>query len=208
MSLRRRPCRLPRRWIELVHRLCSVVLCCAVLAACVAARREPKPAAGWEQRVAALQQLQDWQLDGRAAVAVGTQGWQATLNWQQHGEAAEVHLSGPFGVGAIVLKRTPDGLSLNGAPPSPDVLAQLQDKLGFELPIDHLRYWLIGVPDPSAAFDLKRNEQDRPLQLIQADWTIDYERYMPFDGDVLPAHVVLSREGVRVRIAVDRWAGR
>jgi hypothetical protein len=28
---------------------------------------------------------------------------------------------------------------------------------------------------------------------------------MSFDGDVLPAHLVLSREGVRVRIAVDHW---
>jgi outer membrane biogenesis lipoprotein LolB len=61
------------------------------------------------------------------------------------------------------------------------------------------------VPDPSAAFDLKRNDQDRASQLTQSDWSIDYDRYMPVDGDLLPAHLVLSREGVRVRIAVDHW---
>ena len=116
-------------------------------------------------------------------------------------------MSGPFGVGALVLKRTPDGLSLNGAPPSDAVLAQLQDRLGFELPIDHLRFWLLGVPDPSAPFELTRNDQDRALRLTQGDWAIDYDRYMPVDGDVLPAHLVMSREGVRVRIAVDRLAG-
>jgi len=155
-----------------------------------------------------LQKAAGWQLDGRAAVAVGTQGWQATLNWQQHGELSEVHLSGPFGIGALVIKRSPDGLSLNGAPPSDAVLAQLQEKLGFELPLDHLRFWLLGVPDPGAAFELKRNPQERALQLNQSDWSIDYDRYMPVAGDVLPAHVVLSREGVRVRIAVDRWQWR
>jgi outer membrane lipoprotein LolB len=186
-----------------------IALCSALLAACATNRAvPPAPAAGWDQRVADLQSLNSWQLDGRAAVAVGTQGWQATLNWQQRGESAEVHLSGPFGVGALVLKRTPEGLSLNGAPPSDAVLAQLQEKLGFELPLDHLRFWLLGVPDPAAAFDLKRNEQDRASQLTQAEWSIDYDRYMPVEGDLLPAHLVLTREGVRVRIAVDRWQSR
>jgi outer membrane lipoprotein LolB len=155
--------------------------------------------------VADLQHAAAWQLDGRAAVAVGTQGWQATLNWQQRADSTEVHLSGPFGVGALVLRRSADGLSLNGAPPSDAVLAQLQDKLGFELPLDHLRFWLLGVPDPSAAFELTRNAQDRAAQLTQSDWSIDYDRYLPVSGDLLPAHVVLQREGVRVRIAVDHW---
>lgn len=155
-----------------------------------------------------LQKAAAWQLDGRAAVAVGTQGWQATLNWQQHGEISEVHLSGPFGVGALVLKRSPDGLSLNGAPPSDAVLAQLQERLGFELPLDHLRFWLLGVPDPGAAFALKSNEQNRAALLTQGDWGIEYDRYIAVAGDVLPGHLVLSREGVRVRIAVDRWQWR
>jgi outer membrane lipoprotein LolB len=189
-----------------MRRAISILLCCAVLTACVTPKRAPAPkAAEWEQRIAELQKLDSWRLDGRAAVAVGTQGWQATLNWRQRGNSAEVHLSGPLGIGALVLNRSADGLSLNGAPPSDAVLAQLQERLGFELPLDHLRFWLLGVPDPSAAFALKRNDQDRASQLIQSDWTIDIDRYMPIQRDVLPAHLVLSREGVRVRIAVDHW---
>jgi outer membrane lipoprotein LolB len=191
-----------------VRRLLLIWLCSTVLAACVTTRRAPAPAAaaaGWEQRVTVLQKLGSWQLDGRAAVAVGSQGWQASLNWRQRENSAEVHLSGPLGIGAMVLKRTPDGISLNGAPPSDAVLAQLQERLGFDLPLDRLRFWLLGVPDPSAAFLLTRNDQDRALQLTQADWTIDYDRYMAAGGDLLPAHLVLSREGVRVRIVVDHW---
>ena len=75
---------------------------------------------------------------------VGAQGWQASLDWRQRGESSEVHLAGPFGVGALVLKMTPAGLSLNGAPPSDAVVAQLQERLGFELPIDNLRYLVAG----------------------------------------------------------------
>jgi len=189
-----------------MRRVLFIFLSCAVLAACMTTRRAPAPpAAGWDQRVADLQRLASWQLDGRAAVAVGTQGWQATLNWQQRGESSEVHLSGPLGVGALLLKRTPEGLSLNGAPPSDAVLAQLQERLGFTLPVDQLRFWLLGVPDPGAPFELKRNAQERASQLIQGEWIVDYDRYMPVDGDLLPAHLVLNREGARVRIAADRW---
>jgi outer membrane lipoprotein LolB len=192
-----------------MRRALLVCLCSAMLAACVTTRRAPAPAAAvWDQRVVELQGLSSWQLDGRAAVAVGTQGWQASLNWRQRADSTEVHLSGPFGVGALVLKRTADGLSLNGAPPSDTVVAQLQDRLGFELPLDHLRFWLLGVPDPAAAFDLKRNDQDRALHLTQGDWSIDYDRYLPVDGDLLPAHLVLNRQGVRVRIAIDHWEMR
>ena len=189
-----------------MHRVSLIFIYSVLLAACATTQRTSPPAVlAWESRVSTLQRLDVWQLDGRAAVAVGTQGWQATLDWRQHDNAAEVHLSGPFGIGALVLKRTPQGLSLNDAPPSDAVLAQLQERLGFTPPIDELRFWLLGVPEPSKAFELKRNPQDRAQQLIQDDWTIDYDRYMSIDGDLLPAHLVLSRADVRVRIAVDRW---
>jgi outer membrane lipoprotein LolB len=167
--------------------------------------RAPPAGAAWEQRAADLQRANSWRLDGRAAVAYQGQGWQATLNWRQLDDSSEIHLAGPFGVGALVLKQTAAGLSLNGDPPSDAVLAQLQARLGFELPIDDLRFWLLGVPEPGAEFALTRNAQDRALTLTQGGWSIEYDRYMAVGGDVLPAHLVLSREAVRVRIAVDHW---
>ncbi len=178
--------------------------CCAALCACVSTRPALAPAP-WERRLAELQHAAAWQLDGRAAVAVGTQGWQASLNWRQRGAEAELHLAGPLGVGALVLKATAQGISLNGAPPSDTVVAELQERLGFELPLDDLRFWLLGVPHPDVAFDLERNDQDRAQQLTQDGWTLDYDRYVPANGDLLPARVVLNREGVRVRIVIDQW---
>jgi outer membrane lipoprotein LolB len=152
-----------------------------------------------------LQSAQDWQLDGRAAVALGQQGWQATLSWRQKDNSAEVHLAGPFGIGALVLKQTPEGLSLNGVPPSDAVQSLVRDKLGFDLPIDNLHYWLLGVPNPESTFDLSRNEQDRAKVLSQAGWVISYDKYMPVAGDTLPARMVLTAGDVRVRIVIDHW---
>jgi outer membrane lipoprotein LolB len=192
----------------MIRRISLFLALCTVLSACVTTRPVPTTVtAPWDQRVKNLQHLAAWQLDGRAAVAVGKQGWQASLNWHQDAAATEVHLAGPLGVGALTLKQTADGVSLNGAPPSEAVVAQLQDRLGFELPLDNLRYWLLGVPDPDTTFELARNPQDRAQQLTQDGWTVVYDRYMGVNGDLLPAHLVLSRDDVRVRIAVDRWDG-
>src|SRR5258708_36461219 len=169
----------------------GLLVCCCALSACVPTRTLP-PSTKWDRRVSELQNAGDWQLDGRAAVALGTQGWQATLNWRQADNIAEVHLAGPFGIGALVLKQTPEGLSLNGAPPSDAVMAQVQEKLGFEPPIDNLHYWLLGVPNPGSTFDVSRNEQDRAMTLTQDAGSMAYDRYMPVAGDVLPARLVVT----------------
>jgi outer membrane lipoprotein LolB len=184
-----------------------LLMFCSVLGACatVPPVAPPVPAVSWEQRVTELQKAAGWRLDGRAAVALGQQGWQATLNWRQSGMFAEVHLSGPFGIGALVLKQGPDGLSLNGAPPSDAVLSQVHDKLGFDPPLENLHYWLLGIPNPASGFEVSRNDQDRAKTLTQAGWSIAYDRYEAVAGDALPTRVVLSREGVRVRIIIDHW---
>jgi outer membrane lipoprotein LolB len=190
-------------------RLMAAGCCLILLSACATrAPREQPPLKGtsaWAMRAPALQQAKTWMLEGRAAVAAGAQGWQASLDWRQHDNSSELHLSGPLGIGAQVIKRTPSGISVNGAPPSEAALAQLQERLGFSLPIDDLRFWLLGVANPGSAFELTRNEQDRALHLTQSGWSIDYDRYMASGGDVLPAHIVLTRDDVRVRIVVDHW---
>lgn len=182
----------------------TLIGCCA-LAACATTRTVAPPSAEWERRAGELQSASDWQLNGRAAVAFGTQGWQATLTWRQADNSAEVHLSGPFGIGALVLKQTPEGLSLNGAPPSDAVESLVREKLGFDLPIENLHYWLLGVPNPTSTFDLSRNDQDRAKVLSQAGWNISYDRYTPVTGDVLPSRLVLTAGDVRVRIVIDHW---
>lgn len=184
--------------------LVSVVVVCG----CVGTRPQspvPTPTVAWPERVQTLQQAAEWRVQARAAAAVGTQGWQASLTWTQHGSDSELHLSGPLGMGASVLRLTSAGLSLNDAPPSPDAVARLQDQLGFDLPMQALRYWLLGVPDPGSASEVTRNRSDRAQTLSQEGWTIDYDRYQAVRGDLLPAHLVLHRDAVRVRVAVDRW---
>jgi outer membrane lipoprotein LolB len=186
------------------RRLLMILMGAALLDACVTAPVKFAPPA-WDLRSALLQRTSHWEMTGRAAVAFGTQGWQASLNWRQDGDAAEVHLAGPLGIGALVVNESPLGVAVNGGPPGADVLGQLQQRLGFDLPLANLRYWLLGVPDPGSTFELERNDTDRAKHLVQAGWSIDYQQYMAVNGDFLPSRLVLNREGVRVRVAADHW---
>jgi outer membrane lipoprotein LolB len=188
-----------RAWLPLLA-------CVSLLVGCKTAQVRPTvPLAPWDERVTALAHAHAWQLDGRAAAALGQQGWQASLDWRQSGSTSELHLAGPLGIGALVINMSPDGLALNGAAPSPAVAAQLEARLGFELPLENLRFWLLGIPNPDVPFELTRNAQDRAQHLSQAGWSIDYDQYRPQGGDELPARIVLTRADARVRIAVDRW---
>ncbi len=164
-----------------------------------------RPETPYAQRMVALQNTPRWQLDGRVAVKVDTQGWTATFVWNEAAPVAELQLSGPFNIGSMVISQSPDGLSLNGEPPADTVPQQLREKLGFDLPLNSLRYWLLGVPDPSTPYEILRNDQDRASRLTQVDWSVEYDKYMAIGDDVLPGHIELTRGRIRVRVVVERW---
>jgi outer membrane lipoprotein LolB len=174
--------------------------CASVPPAAPAASATP-----WELRRVTLQQATQWSLDGRAAATTGKQGWQASVDWRQRGPVSELHLAGPLGVGATVLQLTPDGISIDGAPPRGDIPEAIEDRLGVQLPLASLRYWLLGVPDPATDSVVTRNGADRASQLIQSGWTVDIGRYLPVSGDWLPAQLNVYRDAVRVKVAVDHW---
>lgn len=186
--------------------MCGVLLLSACASLRPAAPPPALPASSWLQRIDALRATRDWEFAGRAAVAVDTQGWQANLNWRQRDQSSELHLSGPLGVGAMVLRLDGDALSLDGGPAGPQTLAAVQQRLGFDAPLAQLRYWLLGIPDPSSPYVVTVNSADRAHHLEQSGWSVDYDRYMPNRGDTLPAHLVLRRDRVRVRIIIDQWS--
>ena len=191
-----------RGWLRAIGALGALML-----ASCASIRLPLQPVSAWPQRLGVLQQAAQWEMQGRAAVAIGAHGWQASVDWRQRGADTVVHLSGPLGVGASVLRLGPGGLSVNDAPPSPDAVASMQQRIGFDLPVSNLRYWLLGVPDPGLPYTLRLNDQSRAAQLIQGGWTVDYLRYQRAAVDALPGMLVLSRAGVRVRIVIDQWDG-
>jgi outer membrane lipoprotein LolB len=167
------------------------------------------PAVAWGVRRPALQTLGRFGLNGRVAVAVAKQGFNAGLRWSQSGTVTHLNLSGPLGAGGVEV--TADGSNLSVVTSSGKHLGadeareELQDKLGFEPPLTSLRYWVLGVPDPGGPASVQLDSQQRLSSLSQDGWRIDYGSYMPVGAEWLPRLMTLQREGVRVRVVVDGW---
>ena len=190
-------------------RASSLALLLTALAACKTLPPAPPESAPWDVRKAALQSRDQFDLKGRIAVAVAQEGFNAKLRWQQRGRESQLALDGPLGVGGVRITSNGSALKvLNARGEQLDSAAakqEIESKLGFEPPIASLRYWVLGVPDPSSSADETLNDSQRLATLKQNGWQIDYTAYANVRGQSLPSKATLTREGVRVRLFVDDW---
>jgi outer membrane lipoprotein LolB len=179
------------------------------LAGCQTVPVSPAPSVSWSVRRPELQALGRFGLNGRVAVAVGNQGFNAGLHWTQSAAVTQLALTGPLGAGGVEITANGDDLSVvtsNGKRlGNAAARTQLEDKLGFEPPLASLRYWVLGVPDPAAPAAVQLDSQQRLTQLTQDGWQIDYTAYMPVGAEWLPRLLTLRRQDVRVRMVVDGW---
>ncbi len=194
----------PRRRFALLGALAAVTL-----SACQTVRVPPAPITAWNVRRPLLQALARFRLNGRVAVAVGRQGFNANIHWTQRGASTRMVLSGPFGAGATEVSDdggeltviTSRGRHLGNAA----ARSVLERQLGFDPPLSSLRYWILGVPDPSLPADATVNAAQRLSHLRQAGWSIDYRAYSPVGADWLPRLMTVRRAQVRLRMVVDAW---
>jgi outer membrane lipoprotein LolB len=179
------------------------------LAGCVTVPRQPSPIVPWPQRRARLQSLDPFELSGRVAVVTSGQGFDAHIDWRQHGTRTTLDLNGPLGIGGVHVVsqgatldvETSSGQKLASA----EARAQLTAKLGFEPPLGSLRYWVLGVPDPAGPSTETIADDQRLAAMQQYGWRIDYLAYTNVSGYWLPQRLSLTRGPVRVRLFVDRW---
>jgi outer membrane lipoprotein LolB len=166
--------------------------------------------ASWEVRRPELQARDHFQLTGRVAVAAGGEGFNANLRWTQEGARSQLTLEGPLGVGGAQVTASGNDLTLvtsRGEHVDSDAAhAALAARLGFDPPLSALRYWVLGVPDPTQpASESLDPAQQRLSSLTQDGWRVDYQGYASADGQALPARLTLQRDSVRVRLFVDHW---
>lgn len=172
-----------------------------LLAACAAPAPRPAPPAQ------ALPEA--WQAHGRLAVAAGEDSWHGTFTWDEAPGGRRVELAGPFGAGTVRLSEVPGQATLQLAVDEvltgSDPEQLLATHLGWSFPVNGLRFWMTAREDPARPATLRRDAGGHLAGLEQDGWTVAYDRYAEVGGSVLPHRVTLEREGLRVRLVIDRW---
>lgn len=190
-----------------------LVLCASLLiAGCsVAPVKAPVPAGPGtlDAHAERVKQLSGWTLAGRAGVTTPAQAGTVAVDWRQAQERYVIELRAPWGAGTVklyggphrVLLRTSDGQQRMARHPR----ELLNETTGLDLPIEALRYWLLGLPAPDAPARTQVDERGLLSELEQNDWQVRYLRYGEFDGVALPTKLFMRGDGVDVRVVVQRW---
>jgi outer membrane lipoprotein LolB len=192
-------------------RVCAAgLLLLLALAGCRTLPVATTASAPWESRRPALQALPHFLVKGRVAVATGATGFNANLRWAQDGDNAHLTLDGPLGIGGVQVNSQGEMLEVvnaHGEHIGNDLArAELRNRLGFDVPLASLRYWILGVPRPDAPAEESLDPAQQRLDgLTQDGWHVAYGAYVDAHGQVLPARLTLERDAVRVRLVVDDW---
>lgn len=191
---------------RLARRLSKLLALLPVLALFGCAAQPPReaPVPGIEPAL-----IKGFQLSGRIAVKYDGQGFSGGLRWQRNGESDDLLFLSPLGQGVAHVERDALGVTLT-APDQPpyhamDTAQLTQQVLGWSLPLDGLRYWVLGVAAPGSAATPEVDAGKRLARLTQEGWRIDYLGYKRVDGTDLPGKIVLQRDEVEVKLVIDAW---
>lgn len=186
-------------------RLAWAAVVALALAGCAAPPRAPEGVTRPDPSV-----LNQWSASGRMAIAAGTDGGSGSFDWVQDGTTSRLDLRGPLGAGAVRLVVTPGTFSLadgSGRVLDADAArADLQARLGAELPWEHLRFWLLGVPAPGVEATVLDQDAAPWRRIEQAGWRLAYDSFDVVGGLNLPRRLMAERGAVRVRVIVDTWS--
>jgi len=154
-------------------------------------------------------QLQSWTASGRLAVAANGEGGSGSFTWDQRGPGSTLALRGPLGAGAMQVTTDGQTLSVTDAEGrhlgNDQAQGLLRQRLGAELPLAELRYWMLGVASPGSPASVQ-DAAEAPRRIIeQSGWRIAYDAFQTAAGLSVPERFTASQGGVRLKVVVDDW---
>ncbi len=165
----------------------------------------------FDERQARLAAIESWEMRGRIAVETGERGFPATFRWRQEGDVSTLVIRGPFGAGAVEVTGSPERMVVT-ARGEQHVLENPEEELsallGWWVPVESLRTWLLGLPDPAYEAHAKIGRANVLTALEQRLWRLDYARYQLAEGLLVPRRIEMSHDKLEVRLQVDGWTVR
>jgi len=164
----------------------------------------------WDSRNEVLGDLRAWEFKGRIAVKAGDEGFNGKIHWSQQGDTFNTTVGGPLGMGTVRI--TGDGRRVvltdkDGVEKTlEDAEVELWYRYGWTIPVASLRYWALGIPDPTMPAETAINEEGLLTRLQQSSWSVDISRYREGGGQQMPRILTATNPDTRVRMVIDRWA--
>jgi len=171
----------------------------------------PGADAPWPEQQAALEKLDAYSLNGRVAVAANGQGFSGALRFRQQAQRSEMSLDGPMGIGGMRVHVDGEEIGITSSRGEKlggnEARAELEQRLGFALPLTNLRWWLLGIPSPAAPENsvVPAAQAVPPVEFDQDGWHVSVNSRSPGLGFSLPQRLTIEREGARLKLLVEQW---
>jgi len=191
----------------------SLFVLAALLAGCAATDSRQLPdLSDWETRKAYLEHTDEWEFAGRIGVSAGSEGFNGKLWWRQDGDVFRARISGPIGIGTIFINGDGPEVTLTERDGTVTELmdseAELRYRYGWTIPVTSLRFWTLGIPDPSSPADVEFNEEGQMSELSQREWQVTIGQYVEGGGQAMPRRLTAVSDDIRVRLVIDGWTFR
>jgi len=164
---------------------------------------------GWETRQAVLSGQSDWGFSGRIGVSAGEEGFNGKLRWRQRRDVFEASVSGPLGAGAVQIDGDGRRITLterDGAVTElDDPEYDLRMRYGWTIPVQSLRFWALGIPDPASPAATEFGDDGQLTRLTQRNWTVDIRQYREGGGQSMPRRITAVNADAKVRLVIDNW---
>ena len=137
-----------------------------------------------------------WSFNGKLSIQEAGRSRVVNIDWQQRGDASNIYLNGPLGIGAVHIQTTSNRLVIDtngnsqGYPLDQDLVIE---GASFRLPWMHLTYWVQGLQGPNM----------KPIEgaLLQDNWSVS----ILDANNTGPVLIDLHHPEVRLRLKVRCW---
>lgn len=161
------------------------------------------------QSVTLPKDISSWEISGGMAARNQNKGWNASVHWIQKGSNQyQIRLYGPIGSGSILIIKKGNIVTIRdgnhtSSSSNPSVL--LEKKTGVSLPVNHLYYWVRGLPAPGKVEGIRKDSNNRLAILKQAGYVIEYKAYTANQELALPTQIRLQKGNLVVKFIIRRW---
>ena len=75
----------------------------------------------------------------------------------------------------------------------------INQQLGMFVPVRSLRYWVVGLPEPS------RSYKETAVGFNQSGWLSEYKQMQPVDDESMPRKMTVMNNQVKLKLIIDHW---
>ena len=164
----------------------------------------------WQNHQALVNKIESWNIKGRAAIQSENNSATFLLHWDQFNTGYELRFIAGLGQGAYLLQGTENGVVMrtpkNKVFTSDTPESLIREKLGWDVHIAGLKYWVRGVPEPNVKYSqLLLDKKGRLKDMKQSGFFISILRYTDKENISLPEKLFIRSNNIQLRLVIQNW---